>query len=205
MSQVTHDFCGPQLVRNQSTRLLVQNRCCSTHPRAEPGSCFVHFIERGLPRFDGSLLAARGRTLRGTSSCPPGSKPPLSNDAGRRTLWCLLVPALVRSWVVAQRSSELTLLLHAGKTATAEALAQANPDVPIAVVTYSKRLQIDTEQRLKQYPYAQAFTFHSLASRLFRELVHNDSLLRGLREQSAPPVWRMPHYKYVAATLQSAT
>jgi hypothetical protein len=96
-------------------------------------------------------------------------------------------------------------MLHAGKTATAEALAQANPDVPIIVVTYSKRLQMDTEQRLNQYPYARAFTFHSLASRFFGDVVCNDSLLRDMREQNATPVWRVPHYKYVAATLRAAT
>jgi hypothetical protein len=75
---------------------------------------------------------------------------------------------------------------------------QANPGVPIAVVTYSKRLQLHTQQRLDQYPHADAFTFHGLASRLFGGVVHNDSLLRDLRENNAVPSWiRMPPYECV--------
>jgi hypothetical protein len=86
----------------------------------------------------------------------------------------------------------------AGKTATAEALVQANPGVPIAVVTYSKRLQLDTQQRLAAYPNADIYTFHGLASRLFGRVVHNDSLLRDLRRGHTPPTWgRMPSYAYV--------
>ncbi|KZV99986.1 P-loop containing nucleoside triphosphate hydrolase protein [Exidia glandulosa HHB12029] len=85
-----------------------------------------------------------------------------------------------------------------GKTATAEALVQANPSVPIAVVTYSKRLQISTQTRLADYAQADAFTFHGLASRLFGEVVHTDNLLRNLRQKKTPPTWtNMPDYRYV--------
>ncbi|EJD47873.1 P-loop containing nucleoside triphosphate hydrolase protein [Auricularia subglabra TFB-10046 SS5] len=85
----------------------------------------------------------------------------------------------------------------AGKTATAQALVQANQDAPIAVVTYSKRLQLETQQRLAEYPLADAFTFHGLATRLFGEMVNNDTILRSLRKRKALPVWNMPEYRFV--------
>jgi len=62
----------------------------------------------------------------------------------------------------------------AGKTATAEALAMENPQVPIAVITYSKRLELDTEKRLKQYPKVDTYTFHGLASHLFGRTIKDD-------------------------------
>ena len=48
----------------------------------------------------------------------------------------------------------------AGKTATGEAVVAAFPDVPVAIVTYSKRLQLETAKRLATYPNADVFTFH---------------------------------------------
>jgi hypothetical protein len=47
-----------------------------------------------------------------------------------------------------------------GKTATAEAIVRANPSTRIAVITYSKRLQLDTQKRLEGYRNADVFTFH---------------------------------------------
>jgi type IV secretory pathway ATPase VirB11/archaellum biosynthesis ATPase len=47
-----------------------------------------------------------------------------------------------------------------GKTTTAEAIVQANPSTRIAVITYSKRLQLDTEKRLRRYHNADVLTFH---------------------------------------------
>lgn len=85
-----------------------------------------------------------------------------------------------------------------GKTSTAEALVRANPSVPIAVVTYSKRLQLATQLRLADYPLADAFTFHGLATRLFGDMVYNDSILRTLRQKKATPIWsNMPDYGLV--------
>ena len=49
----------------------------------------------------------------------------------------------------------------AGKTATAEAVVAANPEVPTAIITYSKRLQLDTQRRLENYGSADVFTFHA--------------------------------------------
>jgi superfamily I DNA/RNA helicase len=69
----------------------------------------------------------------------------------------------------------------AGKTATAVALAQENPNVPIAVITYSKHLQLDTERRLKKYVGVQAFTFHGLAGHLFGRIIKDDIDLLGQR------------------------
>ncbi|KAG7449540.1 P-loop containing nucleoside triphosphate hydrolase protein [Guyanagaster necrorhizus] len=86
----------------------------------------------------------------------------------------------------------------AGKTATAEAVVQANPSTPIAVVTYSKRLQLDTQKRLQNYPLVDVFTFHGLASRFFGTLINNDTLFRDIRRSAAPPTWiDMPRYEII--------
>ncbi|KAK0238612.1 P-loop containing nucleoside triphosphate hydrolase protein [Armillaria nabsnona] len=86
----------------------------------------------------------------------------------------------------------------AGKTATAEAVAQANPNTPIAVVTYSKRLQLDTQRRFQSYPLVDIFTFHGLASRLFGTIIHNDTIFADVRRSAIPPVWiDIPRYEIV--------
>ncbi|KAK0461118.1 P-loop containing nucleoside triphosphate hydrolase protein [Desarmillaria tabescens] len=86
----------------------------------------------------------------------------------------------------------------AGKTATAEAVVQANPYTPITVITYSKRLQVDTKKRLRRYPLVDVFTFHGLASRFFGSLIHNDTLLANIRRSAIPPTWiDIPRYEIV--------
>ncbi|KAK0485948.1 P-loop containing nucleoside triphosphate hydrolase protein [Armillaria novae-zelandiae] len=86
----------------------------------------------------------------------------------------------------------------AGKTATAEAVVRANPDTPIAIVTYSKRLQLDTQKRLQSYPLVDVFTFHGLASRFFGTLIHNDTLFADMRRSAIPPMWNdVPRYEIV--------
>ncbi len=86
----------------------------------------------------------------------------------------------------------------AGKTATAEAVAQANPNTPIAVVTYSKRLQLDTQRRFQSYPLVDIFTFHGLASRLFGTIIYNDTIFADVRRSTIPPVWiDIPRYEIV--------
>ncbi|KAK0488696.1 P-loop containing nucleoside triphosphate hydrolase protein [Armillaria novae-zelandiae] len=86
----------------------------------------------------------------------------------------------------------------AGKTATAEAVAQANPNALIAVVTYSKRLQLDTQRRFQSYPLVDVFTFHGLASRLFGTIIHNDTIFTDVRRSARPPVWiDVPRYEIV--------
>ncbi|KAG8834894.1 hypothetical protein FRC17_006441 [Serendipita sp. 399] len=82
----------------------------------------------------------------------------------------------------------------AGKTATGEAVVAANPEVSVAVVTYSKRLQLDALRRLEPYASADVFTFHGIASRLFGEVIHNDTLLLDLRTRGIQPVWN-PAYE----------
>ncbi|KAL7786356.1 P-loop containing nucleoside triphosphate hydrolase protein [Trichoderma ceciliae] len=64
-----------------------------------------------------------------------------------------------------------------GKTATAEAIAAAYPDKRLAVLTYSKRLQLETHRRLLKYPNCNVFTFHAMASSLFGDTVWNDTKL----------------------------
>ncbi|KAH7102416.1 P-loop containing nucleoside triphosphate hydrolase protein [Auriculariales sp. MPI-PUGE-AT-0066] len=85
----------------------------------------------------------------------------------------------------------------AGKTTTAEFLVRANPGVPIALITYSKRLQLATKHRLEEYDAAQSFTFHGLASKLFGRLTYDDAKLLDLRKQNFPVTWSMPHFRYV--------
>lgn len=77
-----------------------------------------------------------------------------------------------------------------GKTATAEAIVAAYPTRNIAVLTYSKRLQIETAFRLEGYFNSHAFTFHGMACRLFSKNVFNDAILRDLRQQGHIPAWR---------------
>ncbi|KAF2704629.1 P-loop containing nucleoside triphosphate hydrolase protein [Pleomassaria siparia CBS 279.74] len=87
----------------------------------------------------------------------------------------------------------------AGKTATAEAIVANNTNRPIAVITYSKRLQIGTSSRLNAYPWSDIFTFHAMAGRLFKNniVVYNDSILHSLRKQAAMPVWTGKPYEII--------
>jgi superfamily II DNA or RNA helicase len=48
-----------------------------------------------------------------------------------------------------------------GKTATAKAVVAANPNSPTLILTYSKRLQKDTEDDLTGRDNADVCTFHS--------------------------------------------
>ncbi|KAK3398452.1 P-loop containing nucleoside triphosphate hydrolase protein [Sordaria brevicollis] len=64
-----------------------------------------------------------------------------------------------------------------GKTATAEAIVAAHPGKRVAVLTYSKRLQLETQRRLRSYSNCEVLTFHSMAGLLFGTLVPNDATL----------------------------
>jgi superfamily I DNA/RNA helicase len=85
----------------------------------------------------------------------------------------------------------------AGKTATAEAIVAANPDCSVAVITYSKRLQLETTHRLKEYPGCDVYTFHGLASKLFRASVYGDTLLHAFRKVGTTPAWTGQSYDIV--------
>lgn len=85
----------------------------------------------------------------------------------------------------------------AGKTATAELIIAANPNRPIAVITYSKHLQLETTRRLDNYPACDVYTFHGMAGRLFSTLARNDSALLAFRKQAAPPVWTGEPYEII--------
>ncbi|KAF1919805.1 P-loop containing nucleoside triphosphate hydrolase protein [Ampelomyces quisqualis] len=94
----------------------------------------------------------------------------------------------------------------AGKTATAEAIVAADPNKPIAIITYSKRLQLGTATRLSAYPECDVFTFHGLAGQLFSTTVYNDSLLRSLRRQGDVPAWTgAPYETIILDELQDCT
>lgn len=53
----------------------------------------------------------------------------------------------------------------------------AYPDKRVAVLTYSKRLQLDTSLRLQKYYNCDVFTFHAMAGSLFRVTVRTDAEL----------------------------
>ncbi|TID25691.1 putative p-loop containing nucleoside triphosphate hydrolase protein [Venturia nashicola] len=86
-----------------------------------------------------------------------------------------------------------------GKTATAEAIVAANPDLRIAVITYSKSLQLETARRLDDYPSCDVYTFHAMAGKLFPSAapVQNDSILRKLRKTKVPPSWNGDLYNLI--------
>ncbi|KAI1209450.1 P-loop containing nucleoside triphosphate hydrolase protein [Annulohypoxylon truncatum] len=94
----------------------------------------------------------------------------------------------------------------AGKTATAEAIVRANPGLAVAVVTYSKRLQLETARRLKGYEMCDVYTFHGMAGKLFTDVVYNDIRLQELRKEGRGPVWTgRPYDIIILDELQDCT
>ncbi|KAL7906817.1 P-loop containing nucleoside triphosphate hydrolase protein, partial [Trichoderma velutinum] len=81
-----------------------------------------------------------------------------------------------------------------GKTATAEAIIAAHPGKRVAVLTYSKRLQLETRHRLRPYTNCEVFTFHGMAGSLFEAVVRDDAALfeqrRRVRRCNALPQWK---------------
>ncbi|KAJ4207052.1 hypothetical protein NW759_014050 [Fusarium solani] len=67
-----------------------------------------------------------------------------------------------------------------GKTSTAEAIIAAHLDLRVLVLTYSKRLQLETLRRIRPYLNCEVYTFHSMAGRLFGTEVSNDAILSKL-------------------------
>lgn len=88
-----------------------------------------------------------------------------------------------------------------GKTATVEAIVVSNPDMHIAVLTFSRRLRNETAERLCIYPNARAMTFHEMASRLFDTDIHNDSMLleqrKRLRRSGIAPQWNYEPFECI--------
>ncbi|KAL7903851.1 P-loop containing nucleoside triphosphate hydrolase protein [Trichoderma velutinum] len=80
-------------------------------------------------------------------------------------------------------------LCRSGKTATAEAIIAAHPDKRVAVITYSKRLQLKTRHQLHIYTNYKVFTFHRIASSLFRAVV--------LLHYNALPQWNFTPFNII--------
>ncbi|KAH7012620.1 P-loop containing nucleoside triphosphate hydrolase protein [Microdochium trichocladiopsis] len=80
---------------------------------------------------------------------------------------------------------------------TAEAIVSSNPDKSVAVLTYPKRLQSETADRLRKYNNCDVYTFHRMAGKLFPSVVHNDGILTGLRRSRARPMWTERPYDIV--------
>ncbi|CAL3970714.1 unnamed protein product [Diplocarpon coronariae] len=94
----------------------------------------------------------------------------------------------------------------AGKTATAELIVAANPNRLTVLLTYSKRLQLETARRLESHQACDVFTFHGMASRLFSSVVFNDQALLAFRKQATPPVWSgEPYETIILDELQDCT
>ncbi|KAF7556219.1 hypothetical protein G7046_g6364 [Stylonectria norvegica] len=70
-----------------------------------------------------------------------------------------------------------------GKTATAEAIVAAHPNERVAILTYSKRLQLETRRRLQNYSNCEVLTFHGMAGFLSGDIVYNDARLSELRSE----------------------
>lgn len=79
-----------------------------------------------------------------------------------------------------------------GKTATAEAIVAAYPHLRVAVLCYSKALQLDTQRRLKKYPNVEAFTFHKMARLLFDAELYEDITL-SQEIQNTIALNKLPH------------
>lgn len=118
---------------------------------------------------------------------PPTSRRPLNPSTEQQAIVDL---SRTQNVVVSARPG-------AGKTATAEAIVAANPNRPIAIITYSKRLQIETARRLDKYAACDVYTFHGMAGRLFSTLVSNDSILHGIRKAGDTPDWAGEPYEIV--------
>ncbi|RSL56770.1 hypothetical protein CEP54_008652 [Fusarium duplospermum] len=71
-----------------------------------------------------------------------------------------------------------------GKTSTAEAIIAAHPDLRVLVLTYSKRLQLETRRRLRSYLNCEVYTFHSMGGKLFGTQVSNDAILSKLIQEA---------------------
>ncbi|KAK7428144.1 hypothetical protein QQZ08_005384 [Neonectria magnoliae] len=88
-----------------------------------------------------------------------------------------------------------------GKTATAEAIVAAYPDKRVAVLTYSKALQRETERRLRDYLNCKVLTFHGMAGSLFGVLAHEDAILwqqrKEVHRRNELPVWDYPPFDIV--------
>ena len=73
-----------------------------------------------------------------------------------------------------------------------------NPNVPIVVITYSKRLQLDTKKRLKKYTKVDTYTFHSLAGCLFGCVIKDDiDLVKERHSQSIPRTEKFHKYRFI--------
>lgn len=53
----------------------------------------------------------------------------------------------------------------------------AHPDLRVLVLTYSKRLQLETLRRLRPYPNCEVYTFHAMAGKLFGTVIRDDAAL----------------------------
>ena len=86
----------------------------------------------------------------------------------------------------------------AGKTAAAEVLVRENPNMPIAVITYSRRLRLDTKERLEGYQGVETYTFHGLAGHLFGRTIRNDTdLIMERSRRSIPHIDNFLKYRYI--------
>ncbi|KAK2624654.1 hypothetical protein QTJ16_005847 [Diplocarpon rosae] len=172
------------------------------------GGLGIDILIRGITRSH-----FRGLSSAAVSAKNTGVAPEIDIDSGR-----LLAPAAARGPRIPSEEQQTIVRLSqtqnvvvsarpgAGKTATAELIIAANPNRLTVLLTYSKRLQLETARRLENHPACDVFTFHGMASRLFSAVVFNDSALLAFRKRATPPVWTgEPYETIILDELQDCT
>ncbi|KAI8717117.1 DNA helicase [Fusarium sp. LHS14.1] len=152
-------------------------------------------------------LAARARPKPYHNEILPRIFPPCNlsrtfNDSHASLQWQLKKPTFTPSndqQKIAKLCRTKNVVVSArpgsGKTATAEAIIAAHPGLRVLVLTYSKRLQLETLRRLQPYPNCEVYTFHSMAGRLFGTEVSNDAILSKLTREALDRN-ELPKWKY---------
>lgn len=109
----------------------------------------------------------------------------------------VFVPSLEQQKVVklcAVQNVVVSARPGSGKTAVAEAIIAAYPELRAAVMTFSNPLNLENSNRLCDYTNCKTFTFHKLAGLLFGDIVHNDAILaehiRRARLCNKLPEWK---------------
>ncbi|KAK1241082.1 hypothetical protein MKX08_001056 [Trichoderma sp. CBMAI-0020] len=88
-----------------------------------------------------------------------------------------------------------------GKTAVAEAIIAAYPELRVAVLTFSKSLQTETSSRLCEYPNCENYTFNKLGTLLLGVTVYNDVIfaeyIRRARLYNMLPEWKFDPFDII--------
>ncbi|KAJ8128539.1 hypothetical protein O1611_g5094 [Lasiodiplodia mahajangana] len=157
-------------------------RCIVTQARTQYKAGFAGFYRLGSPGFFTPGFFTHTRASSGRQR----QKPPFA-------------PSHEQLEVVRLCSSQNVLVSArpgSGKTATAEAIVAAYPDKRVTVLTYSKRLQLETQKRLCNYTNCDVCTFHGMARLLFNVTMNNDTRLWEQRREVSR-LNKLPQWAYM--------